>query len=74
MTLPPELELNFKAELERFEAEQEMTYITSIERIGVAPDFPHPVKSQLTDEAGLDVCYKKKLLTDTVPKAGKVPA
>ncbi|MFQ4144434.1 transposase [Chlorogloeopsis sp. ULAP02] len=36
MTLPPELDLNFKAELDRFEAEQEMTYITSIERIGRA--------------------------------------
>ncbi|MDM9383672.1 Rpn family recombination-promoting nuclease/putative transposase [Chlorogloeopsis sp. ULAP01] len=36
MTLPPELDLNFKAELERFEAEQEMTYMTSIERIGIA--------------------------------------
>jgi hypothetical protein len=36
MTLPLELDLNFKAELERFEAEQQMTYITSIERIGIA--------------------------------------
>ncbi|MCC2693904.1 Rpn family recombination-promoting nuclease/putative transposase [Nodularia sp. LEGE 04288] len=36
MTLPPDLDLNFKAELKRFEAEQEMTYITSIERIGIA--------------------------------------
>ncbi|GAX38414.1 Rpn family recombination-promoting nuclease/putative transposase [Nodularia sp. NIES-3585] len=36
MTLPPDLDLNFKAELRRFEAEQEMTYITSIERIGIA--------------------------------------
>ncbi|MDM9383671.1 hypothetical protein QUB80_23580 [Chlorogloeopsis sp. ULAP01] len=36
MTLPPELDLNFKAELDRFEAEQEMTYMTSIERIGRA--------------------------------------
>ncbi len=36
MTLPPELDLNFKAELERFEAEQKMTYMTSIERIGIA--------------------------------------
>jgi hypothetical protein len=36
MTLPPELDLNFKTELDRFEAEQEMTYMTSIERIGRA--------------------------------------
>lgn len=36
MTLPPELDLNFKAELDRFEAEQQMTYMTSIERIGRA--------------------------------------
>jgi len=36
ITLPPELDLNFKAELDRFEAEQQMTYMTSIERIGRA--------------------------------------
>lgn len=36
MTLPPDLDLNFKAELERFEAEQEMTYITSIQRLGIS--------------------------------------
>jgi|OM-RGC.v1.006122442 hypothetical protein len=36
MTLPPDLDLNFKTELKRFEAEKEMRYITSIERIGIA--------------------------------------
>ena len=36
MTLPPDLGLNFKTELKRFEAEKEMRYITSIERIGIA--------------------------------------
>jgi hypothetical protein len=33
MTLPPDLDLNFKTELQRFEGEKEMTYITSIQRI-----------------------------------------
>ncbi|QXE26140.1 hypothetical protein B6N60_04871 [Richelia sinica FACHB-800] len=33
MTLPPDLDLNFKTELQRFEAEKQMTYITSIQRI-----------------------------------------
>ena len=34
MTLPPELEHRFREELELFEEEQKMPYITSIERLG----------------------------------------
>jgi hypothetical protein len=34
MALPPELERRFRAELEAFEQEQTMPYITSVERIG----------------------------------------
>jgi hypothetical protein len=48
MTLPPDLDLNFKAELERFEAEQEMTYITSIERIGIAQTLQQSITKILT--------------------------
>jgi hypothetical protein len=36
MTLPPDLDLNFKTELQQFEGEKEMRYVTSIERIGIA--------------------------------------
>lgn len=48
MTLPPELDLNFQAELERFEAEQQMTYITSIERIGIAKATQKNISQILT--------------------------
>jgi len=47
MTLPPELDLNFQAELERFEAEQEMTYMTSIERIGRAQTLQESITEVL---------------------------
>ncbi|MEH2362908.1 transposase [Nostoc sp.] len=47
MTLPPELDLNFKAELDRFEAEQQMTYITSIERIGRAQTLQESIAEVL---------------------------
>jgi hypothetical protein len=35
MTLPPELARDFDQELERFEEEQKMSYVTSIERHGI---------------------------------------
>ncbi len=47
MTLPPELDLNFKAELDRFEAEQQMTYMTSIERIGRAQTLQESIAEVL---------------------------
>lgn len=47
MTLPPDLDLNFKAEIERFEAEQQMTYITSIERIGIAQTLQESIAEVL---------------------------
>jgi hypothetical protein len=47
MTLPPELDLNFKAEFERFEAEQKMTYMTSIERIGRAQTLQESIAEVL---------------------------
>ncbi len=34
MALPPNLDLNFKTELQRFEDEQKMRYVSSIERLG----------------------------------------
>jgi hypothetical protein len=36
MALPPNLDLNFKTELQRFEDDKKMAYITSIERLGIA--------------------------------------
>jgi hypothetical protein len=36
MTLPPDLDLNFKTELKQFEDDKKMAYITSIERLGIA--------------------------------------
>ncbi|MDK2412150.1 transposase [Aphanizomenon sp. PH219] len=36
MTLPPDLDWSFKTELQHFEDERQMTYITSIERLGIA--------------------------------------
>ena len=36
MTLPPDLDLNFKTELKQFEDEQKMRYVSSIERLGIA--------------------------------------
>lgn len=47
MTLPPDLDLNFKAEFERFEAEQKMTYMTSIERIGRAQTLQESIAEVL---------------------------
>lgn len=47
MTLPPDLDLDFKAEFERFEAEQEMRYITSIERIGIAEGIQQSIATVL---------------------------
>ncbi len=47
MTLPPDLDLNFKTELKRFEAEKEMTYITSIERIGIAEGIQQSIAEVL---------------------------
>lgn len=47
MTLPPDLDLNFKTELKRFEAEKEMRYITSIERIGIAEGIQQSIAEVL---------------------------
>ncbi|MHC5939362.1 RpnC/YadD family protein [Nostoc sp.] len=47
MTLPPDLDLDFKAEFERFEAKQEMRYITSIERIGIAEGIQQSIAQVL---------------------------
>jgi hypothetical protein len=47
MALPPDLDLDFKAELKRFEAEQEMRYITSIERIGIAEGIKQSIATVL---------------------------
>ncbi len=53
MTLPPDLELNFKTELQRFESEKEMRYVTSIERIGIAQTLQESIvkilKTRLQD-------------------------
>lgn len=47
MALPPDLDLDFKAELKRFEAEQEMKYVSSIERIGIAEGIQQSIATVL---------------------------
>ncbi len=45
MSLPPDLDLNFKTELQRFEGEKEMRYVTSIERIGISEGIQQSIAS-----------------------------
>jgi hypothetical protein len=45
MALPPNLDLNFKTELQRFEAEQKMRYVSSIERLGISEGIQQSIAS-----------------------------
>lgn len=47
MALPPNLDLNFKTELQRFEAEQKMRYVSSIERLGISEGIQQSIASIL---------------------------
>ena len=45
MTLPPDLDLNFKTELKQFEDEQKMRYVSSIERLGISEGIQQSIAS-----------------------------
>ena len=72
MALPEPFELEYLHELERFEEEKQMTYITSAERIGIQKGIQLGLEQGL--EQGLLQGEKAVLLRLLERKFGDVPA